>query len=49
MSDNLPQVIFDLLDVSTAYYKPERSVINDEYRPLKRRILQVGRAYSGDF
>ena len=49
MTDNLPQVIFDLLGVSTAYYKPGRSVINDEYRPLKHRMLQVGRAYPGDF
>lgn len=45
MTDNLPQVIFDLLGVHTSYFKPERSVINDEYRQQKRRLLQVGREY----
>ena len=45
MTDNLPQVIFDLLGVHTSYFKPERSVINDEYRQQKRRLLQMGREY----
>lgn len=45
MTDNLPQVIFDLLGVHTSYYKPSHSVINEEYRPQKQRILQIGRVY----
>lgn len=45
MTDNLPQVIFDLLGVRTKYYKPASSVINDAYRPQKQRMLQVGRVY----
>lgn len=46
MTDNLPQLIFDLLGVRTKYYKPESSVINDAYRPQKQRKLQVGREYN---
>ena len=46
MTDNLPQVIFDLLGVRTSFYRPVRSVINDAYRPQKQRMLQVGREYN---
>lgn len=46
MTDNLPQVIFDLLGVRTSFYRPARSVINDAYRPQKQRMLQVGREYN---
>ncbi len=45
MTDNLPQVIFDLLGVHTRYYKPSRSVINEKYHPQKQRKLQVGKLY----
>ena len=46
MTDNLPQLIFDLLGVRTKYYKPASSVINDAYCPQKQRMLQVGRMYN---
>lgn len=46
MTDNLPQLIFDLLGIRTSFYRPARSVINDAYRPQKQRMLQVGREYN---
>uniref|UniRef100_UPI003FEF02FA hypothetical protein n=1 Tax=Alloprevotella sp. TaxID=1872471 RepID=UPI003FEF02FA len=45
MTDNLPQVIFDLLGVHTRYYNPSRSVINERYHPQNKRKLQVGKVY----
>lgn len=45
MTDNLPQVIFNLLGVHTRYYNPSRSVINERYHPKNKRKLQVGKVY----
>lgn len=45
MSDDLPQMIFDILGVSSRYFKPQRSVIYDHYQAPRHRILQNGRRY----
>lgn len=45
MTDDLPQVIFDILGVNTRYYQPSRSVINSGYKPRQHRLLQVDRIY----
>lgn len=45
MSDDLPQMIFDILGVSSRHFKPQRSVINDHYQAPRHRILQNGRRY----
>lgn len=45
MTDDLPQVIFDILGVNTRYYQPSRSVINNGYKPRQHRLLQVDRIY----
>lgn len=45
MSDDLPQMIFDILGVSSRHFKPQRSVINDHYQAPHHRILQNGRRY----
>ena len=45
MSDDLPQMIFDILGVSSRYFKPQRSVINGNYQAPRHRVLQNGRRY----
>ena len=45
MTDDLPQVVCDILGVRSVYVRPERSVINPAYREPAHRRLQNGRLY----
>ena len=38
MIDNACQVLFHLAQISTPYYKPERDLISEKFKPIKRKV-----------
>ena len=40
MTDDLPHLLFDIANINTKWYKPNRSLINEEYNTKRRRIIK---------